>query len=147
MLSKVPVKMEAMDRPLDSSVLKLRLLKRVAVAVLIVSGLVLAFGGFRRLITPSLDGKRIRTAVVEQGRIEATITASGTVVPEFEETLSSPIDSRVLEVLKRPGETVRRGDPILALDTSAQMRWKDSTLVPPQDSVACRVPSSRVRNP
>jgi HlyD family secretion protein len=111
--------MEAMDRPLDSSVLKLRLLKRVAVAVLIVSGLLLAFGGFRRLITPSLDGKRIRTAVVEQGRIEATITASGTVVPEFEETLSSPIDSRVLEVLKRPGETVRRGDPILALDTSA----------------------------
>lgn len=108
-----------MDRPIDNAVLKMRLVKRVLVGLLITAGLVLAFGGFRRLITPSLDSKRIRTAVVEEGRIEATITASGTMVPEFEEVLSSPIDSRVLEVLMHPGEAVRRGDPILALDTSA----------------------------
>jgi HlyD family secretion protein len=39
-------------------------------------------------------------------------------VPEFERALSSPLDARVLRILKRPGDQLKRGDPLLELDAS-----------------------------
>ncbi len=53
---------------------------------------------------------------MDRGPIEATISASGTVVPEVEMVLSSPVDARVVRILKRPGAPVAQGDPILELD-------------------------------
>jgi HlyD family secretion protein len=67
---------------------------------------------------PALSRARIRTARVDAGPIEATLSASGTVVPEFEQVLSSPISTRVLKILKRPGAVVSKGDPIIELDMS-----------------------------
>ena len=46
------------------------------------------------------------------------MSASGTVVPEFEGVLSSPLDARVLKILKRAGSAVRKGEPIVSLDVS-----------------------------
>ena len=69
-------------------------------------------------IKPSLNRIRIRTARVDAGSIESTINASGTVVPEFEQVLSSPINARVVKIMKRPGELVTSGQPILELDVS-----------------------------
>ncbi|HWP45499.1 MAG TPA: HlyD family efflux transporter periplasmic adaptor subunit, partial [Blastocatellia bacterium] len=43
---------------------------------------------------------------------------SGEVVPEFEQVLSSPINARVLKILKKPGAEVRKGDSIVELDMS-----------------------------
>ncbi|MGH7456616.1 MAG: efflux RND transporter periplasmic adaptor subunit, partial [bacterium] len=70
-------------------------------------------------ISPSVSRNRIRTAKVDRGPIEATITASGTVVPEFEQVISSPIETRVLKILQRPGAVLKKGEPILELDISA----------------------------
>lgn len=69
-------------------------------------------------IKPAISRARIRTARVETGPIEASITATGTVVPEFEQVLSSPIDARVVKILKRPGAVLVKGDPIVTLDVS-----------------------------
>ncbi len=44
--------------------------------------------------------------------------ASGTVVPEVERVLSSPLDARVLKLLQRPGAHLKRGDPVVELDVS-----------------------------
>ena len=44
--------------------------------------------------------------------------ASGTVVPEVERVLSSPLDARVLRLLQRPGAHLKRGDPVVELDVS-----------------------------
>ena len=60
-------------------------------------------------IRPSVSRSRIRTAIVTAGPIESVITASGTVAPEIERVLSSPLDARVLRVLKRPGTSVEAG--------------------------------------
>ena len=46
------------------------------------------------------------------------IMAAGTIVPEIERVLSSPVDARVLRILKRPGARVERGDAVVELDTS-----------------------------
>jgi len=53
------------------------------------------------------------------GPVEAMLTASGTVLPEVEQVLPSPIDARVLRILKRAGSAVKRGEPLLELDLSA----------------------------
>jgi HlyD family secretion protein len=70
------------------------------------------------LIKASINRSRIRTAHVEYGPVEATINASGTIVPEFEQVLSSPINARVVRIIKRAGEVVSRGEPIVELDVS-----------------------------
>lgn len=107
-----------MDRPLTPEILQRANLKRAvkigAPTIAIIAALML----ISAWIHPAIDRNRIRTAKVERGSIEATISASGTVVPEFELALSSPIDSRVVKVLKKPGETLVKGEVILELDVS-----------------------------
>jgi HlyD family secretion protein len=48
--------------------------------------------------------------------VEATLTASGTIVPKNEQVISSPFDTRLLAVLVPPGAAVRRGDALVRLD-------------------------------
>ena len=85
----------------------------------LLAALALGLAGLRWLITPDLSRERIRTDVAQVGPVEATVQASGTVVPRAEEQLPSPIASRVLSIERRPGDRVRRGDLILKLDAAS----------------------------
>ena len=88
----------------------------VTAAVLVLALAVFAWGpGW---ISPSLSRSRIRTVRVDVGPIEAVITASGTVMPEVEEVISSPVTTRVVRILRRAGAELAPGDPIVELDTS-----------------------------
>jgi HlyD family secretion protein len=109
-----------LDRPLDTAVRRRALARRIAVpaGTLLLVALALSWGlGWLR---PSVARAAVRTARVEVGPIEATITAAGTVVPEVEQVISSPIDARVVRILKRAGAAVKAGDAILELDTLPQ---------------------------
>ena len=79
-------------------------------------------------IRPTVSRSRIRTARVTTGPIEAVITASGTVVPEVERVLSSPLDARVLRILKRPGARLQQGDAVVELDTSESVLALDKVV-------------------
>jgi len=105
-----------MDRPLaDPQILRNRL--RLAMQILVpVAALAFVLTMLPGWIRPTLERARIRTAVVASGPIEAVITASGTVVPEIERALSSPVDAKLLRLLKRPGSPVRIGEPVAELD-------------------------------
>ena len=108
-----------MDREIDLKIRHFRVFKRVA---LIGSLVLMVSAGFiwgPALFRPSIHRNKIRTARVDRGPVEAGISASGTVVPEFEAVLSSPIDARVIRVLKQTGATVSVGDPIIELDMSS----------------------------
>ena len=48
--------------------------------------------------------------------MDATISATGLVVPEVEQVIASPVDARVLRVRQRAGANVKSGDPLLDLD-------------------------------
>ncbi|MCC6165415.1 MAG: HlyD family efflux transporter periplasmic adaptor subunit [Acidobacteria bacterium] len=108
-----------MDRPLEASVRRRLLARRwVPLAlggVVVASGLVWGTD----LLRPSVRRSSIRTARVDAGPLEASLTASGTVVPSIEHVMASPIDARVIAVLRRVGDAVKAGDPIVRLDTSA----------------------------
>jgi HlyD family secretion protein len=108
-----------MDRPLDPAFVQHRRRRRTmgAAAGVSLAGLALVWGP--GLLRPTVARDRVRTAVVDRGPIEAVITASGTVVPEVEQVISSPVDARVLRILKRAGDAVAPGEPILELDLSA----------------------------
>lgn len=107
-----------MDRPLDPESQKKQTRRRVALAGTALSVAAFLITGLPGVLRPSVSRSRIRTARVETGPVEASITASGTVVPEREAVLSSPVDARVVRILKQPGDRVKKGEAILELDLS-----------------------------
>src|SRR5258705_517421 len=104
-----------MDRPLDTDFQKRQTRKRVALAGTAVSVVAFLLTGLPALVRPSVSRSRIRAATVDTGLVEASITASGTVQPEREAALSSPVDARVVRILKQPGDRVTKGEAILEL--------------------------------
>lgn len=107
-----------MDRPLDPEVQRLdrrRRVLQIALPLVIVTLLIVWLPGWMR---PSIPRARLRTAPVTTGPIEAAIMATGTVVPEVERVLSSPLDARVLRILVRPGAQLEVGTPVVELDIS-----------------------------
>jgi HlyD family secretion protein len=108
-----------MDRQIDPAFLRRRKRKRI-IQIGSVVGIILAFFFLLSAwIAPSIPRNEIRTAMVDSGLVEATISASGTVTPEFEEVIASPAETRVLQVLKRPGEKLHKGEQFLLLDANA----------------------------
>jgi HlyD family secretion protein len=107
-----------MDRELETRYRHRRLGRKAVVGVgaaaLVVLVLILLPGWLR----PAVARQEIRTGTVDRGPVEGIVEAAGTVVPAFEGVISSPVEARVEKVLKRPGDLVKAGDPILALDTS-----------------------------
>ena len=69
-----------------------------------------------RYLQPSLKITDLSFSTVDVGSIDISIGASGKVVPAFEEIINSPINSRILEVYKKGGDSVDVGTPILRLD-------------------------------
>lgn len=107
-----------MDRPLDTQVVQQRRRKKILFASLFLVALVALFLIFSALISPSIDRNDILTAIVQQGSIEGTISASGTVVPKSEQAISSPSETRILAARKKPGDSVMTGESILDVDRS-----------------------------
>jgi len=114
-----------MDRPVDPQFRRQQILRRAAFSVGGLALVLALFGWGPGLLTPTLSRSRIRTALVDSGPLEATISASGTVLPELEQVLSSPIDARVLRILKQPGALLSKGDSILELDISQSVLGLD----------------------
>jgi HlyD family secretion protein len=107
-----------MDRPLDAGFLRQRLASRgLRVATIVVLSAA-TLTGARALMRPSVSRGRLRIGIVDEGSIEATVLASGTVLPEAEQVVSSPIDARVVSILRRAGARVAADEPILTLDAS-----------------------------
>jgi len=106
------------DRPLDDREIRGRRIRRAWAALVAAAILAGAWLGLRALLRPSLTLARVRTGRVDVGPMAATLSAPGTVVPESERVISSPIDSRILRVLVQPGAAVMAGTPLLELDTT-----------------------------
>ena len=78
-------------------------------AVVVISELV-------SLMRTGVQKKDLVLSTVDKGTIEVSVSASGKVAPAFEEIITSPINSRIVEVYRRGGDSVDVGTPILKLD-------------------------------
>ncbi|WP_294591390.1 HlyD family efflux transporter periplasmic adaptor subunit [uncultured Bacteroides sp.] len=77
------------------------------------------------LMRTGVKEKDLVFSKVGKGTIEVSVSASGKVAPAFEEIINSPINTRILEVYKKGGDSVDVGTPILKLDLqSAETDYK-----------------------
>ena len=68
------------------------------------------------LMRTGVKTKDLVFSTVDKGTIEVSVSASGKVVPAFEEIINSPINTRIVEIYKKGGDSVDVGTPILKLD-------------------------------
>src|SRR5476651_1730 len=102
-----------MDKEITEEVTSQRK-KKIALVVLIAVGvLVAAIWLLRFTFSSTIKKSEITTAVVNKGNIENTVNATGEVLPEFEEILTSPINASIKNVLMDAGKKVKAGQSIL----------------------------------
>lgn len=68
------------------------------------------------MLEKSVKESTLSFVTADEGELEITVVASGRVVPAHEEIVNSPVSTRILEVYAQPGDSVRAGMPLLALD-------------------------------
>ncbi|MCI5663845.1 MAG: efflux RND transporter periplasmic adaptor subunit [Mediterranea sp.] len=114
-----------MDREIPKEVRRKERNKRlIRYGVTGVAGIVL-FSIVISLMRTGVKEKDLTFSKVAKGTIEVSVSASGKVVPAFEEIINSPINTRILEVYRKGGDSVDVGTPILKLDLqSAETDYK-----------------------
>jgi len=108
-----------MDKAIEEEVTARKKRKTIVVASILIAVLIAAVMLVRSSLVSVVKKSVITTAVVERGDIENTITASGEILPEFEATITSPINASVQKVIIDAGSKVKSGESILMLDKSA----------------------------
>lgn len=105
-----------MDREIPKEIRKKERNKRIAklggtgAAIIVGISLLISF------MQSSVKKRDLIFSAVDKGVIEVSVSASGKVVPAFEEIINSPINSRIVEVYGKGGDSVEVGTPILKLD-------------------------------
>jgi HlyD family secretion protein len=107
-----------MDKLIEEEVSSKRKKKTYLLIFIIIAILAITIWFIRFYFKPSLTSADFTTARVETGIIENTINATGEVLPEFEEVLTSPINASIKDVLMDAGNKVKKGQSILSLDKS-----------------------------
>ena len=105
-----------MDRQIPVSERRKRKIKKAAAWA---GGFLAVLGAATWLGTqmiPTLDRKSHVISDVDRGTIDVSVSATGRIVPAFEEVIVSPISSRILEVYAHSGDSVDVGTPLLRLD-------------------------------
>ena len=105
-----------MDREIPKEVLKKERKRRILKYGGIGGGCIALILILFSLMRSSVKEKDLVFSEVSKGTIEVSVSASGKVVPAFEEIINSPINTRILEVYKKGGDSVNVGTPILKLD-------------------------------
>ena len=107
---------QTMDRAIPVSVQRKRRMVRIGKYVLIVAVILGIATWLGVLMMTEVDKKSLIVSEVDRGTIDVSITATGKVVPAFEEVIISPISAQILEVYAHSGDTVDVGTPLLRLD-------------------------------
>lgn len=89
----------------------------VVVAILLV--LIICIWLVRISFASTIKASAFTISTVEVGSIENTLSASGQILPEFEEVITSPISASIKDVLLDEGSAVKAGQAILTLDKTA----------------------------
>ena len=105
-----------MDRELSDQVIQQRRSRNIGWAIFVIGAIAVSIYFLRSSLTTSLSTNKFRTAIAAVGNIENTITATGEVLPEFEQLITSSIQAEVKEVLIPVGSRITANQPILMLN-------------------------------
>ena len=108
-----------MDTEITQEVLVLLCLFFTVVILIAITVIALIIWIIRIFLGSSVTQAEITTAKVEIGNVENTLNATGEVLPEFEEIITSPVNASIKYVVTTAGGKVKAGQSILTLDKSA----------------------------
>ena len=105
-----------MDRPVSKEHKRKILIRQTGIAFVIVLIPLTLVLFVKSVFIPSVSLSRISTAIPEYGNIQITVQGSGTVIPSYEEIITSPYKSNLIRIIKKPGEKVFPEDTLLVLN-------------------------------
>lgn len=105
-----------MDREIPKEVIRAEKRKRWIKTGAILLGSIGVITLIIFLLRDSVSMDNLIISSADRGTIEVTVSASGRVVPAFEETIIAPIESRIMTIFKKAGDQVEEGTPLLQLD-------------------------------
>ncbi|MBS1522524.1 MAG: HlyD family efflux transporter periplasmic adaptor subunit [Bacteroidetes bacterium] len=108
-----------MDTEITAEVVQQKRKKGIVYGLVAIAIIVVIIILIRMWLGSTVNASEINTAKVEIGNVENTLNASGEVLPEFEEVITSPINASIKNVVTDAGGKVKAGQSILALDKSA----------------------------
>ena len=92
---------------------KIKDLYKILIAIPVIGGLVT---GIIILSENNVSEEHLQIAKAERATIESSVTATGKVVPLYEQSIVSPVTTRILEVYCEEGDSVSTGQSLLRLD-------------------------------
>jgi HlyD family secretion protein len=105
-----------MDRPVSKEHKRKILIRQSGfVSLIVIIPLVIVLF-LKSVFVPSVSLSKVSTAVSERGDIQITVQGSGTVIPAYEEIITSPFRSNIMRILKNPGDKVLPKDTLLVLN-------------------------------
>lgn len=85
--------------------------------VVIIGGIIVARGaGTAQNAAQTLPGWT--TVAAQSGKIDATVSATGSIEPQAQAELRFTVDGRVVEILVKPGDKVQLGQPLARIDAT-----------------------------
>lgn len=109
-----------MDRTLPGHIVKKRRIKRTVQIAVVIATLLTITLLIRNVTVARVFLGHITTSQVERSDMVVTFSATGRVVPVYEEVLISPVSSRIVKILCQPGQAVEKGEKILEIDIANQ---------------------------
>lgn len=105
-----------MDKQIDKATIRRRRV-RAMLPWAIGSALVLAaLIWMLAAMEKTVSRRDVAIGTVDRGAIATTINASGRVLPQYEEIITSPVESTLIRTFVRTGDSVSSGTPLLELD-------------------------------
>jgi HlyD family secretion protein len=105
-----------MDRPVSKEHKRKILIRQSGfISLIIIIPLVIVLF-LKNVFIPSVSLSKITTATSEKGNIQITVQGSGTVIPAYEEIITSPFRSNLVKIIKKPGDKVFPKDTLLVLN-------------------------------
>lgn len=113
-----PPKLIGMDREISADIVtRRRLLLIVKIAAVVV---VIAFVAvyLPRIAMQKVHYNDLLISRIDKGSVEVSVPAKGKLVPLKEQSLTIPVTTRLVDILIFPGNSVRAGESVLALDAT-----------------------------
>lgn len=105
-----------MDREITADWTKKRRMRRLLRIVLPIAAVVVLGVGVLLFTEKSVKESDLRLCVADRGPVATTVEATGSVVPAFEQTVVSPVATKIMEVYRQEGDSVSAGEALLRLD-------------------------------
>jgi HlyD family secretion protein len=105
-----------MDKEIAPEIIRKNRFKKIVKGLFYFCIFVLVLATFSQIVKPRIRRSRIRTSTSRMGSITGSVTASGVVIPQFEQVITSPFESKIDSIYHKAGDNITLGEPILKLN-------------------------------